>query len=157
MSRPFGVFTPWRASVGHPMPSLFDVYRWTAHPKPRPSSPGTKWLVCTLPCVSSPFSVLKIAFNRGICHSEPQQRTDVNIRRLDILRESERHEIRGTLARCRRRSFILSSFSFFFFFFFFPNLPSFTFRTKPDREERESTFVCLLGLCVGWYVRCVGC
>ena len=134
MSRPFGVFTPWRASVGHPMPSLFDVYRWTAHPKPRPSSPGTKWLVCTLPCVSSPFSVLKIAFNRGICHSEPQQRTDVNIRRLDILRESERHEIRGTLARCRRRSFILSSV----FFFFFPKLTIVYFSNETrSRRERE--------------------
>ena len=52
MKSPFGVFTPRRASVGHPMPSLFAVYRWTAHPKPRSSSPGTKWLVCTLPCVS---------------------------------------------------------------------------------------------------------
>lgn len=27
--------------------------------------------------------------------------------------------------------------SFFLSFFFFSNLPSFTFRTKPDREERE--------------------
>ena len=46
--------------------------------------------------------------------------------------------------------------SFFLSFFFFQTYHRLHFE-RNQIEKRESTFVCLLGLCVGWYVRCVGC